>query len=80
MICSADPQDLVTVGVTERCQGVGEEWQRHGGDLAHQAVTLRGPHLATEAGAPQVPDHLGQGVLLYTGELRVSGQYIINDH
>lgn len=74
MTCSADPQDLVAVCVTERCQGVGEEWERHGCDLAHQAVTLQGPHLATEAGAPQEADHLGQGVLLYTGELRVSGQ------
>ena len=79
MICSADPKDLVTVGVTERCQGVGEEGQRHGGDQADQAVTLRGAHLATEAGAPQVADHLGQGVLLYTEEFTVSGQYIISD-
>ena len=69
MICSADPQDLVTVGVTERCQGVGKEWECHGGDQAHQAVTLRGPHLATEAGAPQMADHLRQGVLLYTEEV-----------
>ena len=61
---SADPEDLLTMAVTEWCEEVGEEGEGHGGDQAHQVVTLWGLHLVTEAGALQQTDHLDQGVLL----------------
>ena len=52
------------MAITERCEEVGEEGKGHGGDQAHQVITLRGVHLVTEAGALQQTDHLDQGVLL----------------
>ena len=66
------------MAITERCEEVGEEGEGHGGDQAHQVVTLQGLHLVTEAFALQQTDHLDQGVLLgYKGLYSDSGQYIM---